>query len=108
MDETDRGPNRIDQVNRATVGNVNAQANSALVRNGSVAVGETLVRGKRRVNDGDLFPVDLLRSDKRFFSQAMLVPNLAMNFVQPRERLGFVVRHPNSRNAQRETVNEFR
>src|SRR6476646_9783881 len=99
MDETDRGPNRIDQVNRATVGNVNSQANSALIRNDSVAVGETLVRRKRRVNDGDLFPVDLLRGDKRFFSEAMLVTNLTMNFVQPRERLRFVVRHLNARHA---------
>src|SRR6476659_9477606 len=99
MNQTDRGPHGIDKINRATVGNVNSQANSALIRSNAVAVGETFVRSKRGVNDRDLFSVDLLRGDKRFFSEAMLVTNLTMNFVQPRERLRFVVRHLNARHA---------
>src|SRR5438477_8713694 len=83
MDETDRGPNRIDKVNRATVRNVNSEADSTLVRHDSVAVGETRVRGKRSVDDRDLFPVDLLRGDKWFFCEAMLGASLAMSAVQP-------------------------
>ncbi len=108
MDETDRATNRIDEINRAAIGDVNAQTKSRLVRNDSVAICETFVRRERDIHDGNLFPVDLLCGNERRRAKFFFSANLSVNRVEPGQSLGFVVRHFDAGNAKRETVDDLR
>ena len=108
MDETDGATTRINHENRATIRDVDSQADSALVGNDAVAVRETFVGRERDINDGNFVPVDLLGRDERHRGDPLPSANLSMDVVQPRERLRFVVRHLDARHPQGETVNNLR
>lgn len=108
MNETDRATNWIDEVNGATIGDVNAETDSSPIGDDPVAICETLVRRDIHVDDGNFLPMDLLRGDKRRTPELMFGANFSVNRVEPGKRLGFVVRHFDARNAQRETVDDLR
>src|ERR1041385_6801868 len=107
MNQTNRASNRIDKINRTTIGHVNAETYSRLISDDSVAIRETFVRQDRHIHDGDFFSMDLLRGDERRRGELMFRANLAVNVIKPGKRLSFVVRHLDAGNAQRETVNDL-
>ena len=108
MDQTNCTVNRIDEKNGAAIGNVNPKTDPSLGCDHSITAIETLVAAERRIDDADLFTVNLLRGDKRLLSETMFAANFPMHTVEARERLRFVVRHLEAGNAQCETVNESR
>jgi hypothetical protein len=89
--------NRIDDVNRAAISDVNSETNSALIRNQSVAILETIIFLSHCPHDLDMFPVDLLRSHKRDPSETMFAADFPMDVVKPRQRFRFIVRHLDAR-----------
>ena len=108
MNETDRATNRIDEINRTAIGNVNAETDPPLISDDPIAIRETFVRRDRHIHDGDLFPMDLLRGDERGRAELMFGANFSMNTVEPCEGFGLVVRHLEARNTERETVDDLR
>ena len=64
MHESDCRRFWIDDVNRAAVRNVNAEANAALICNDTIAAGKTFPRFNRSIHDRDLVAMNLLRGHK--------------------------------------------
>src|SRR2546428_2642835 len=65
MNQTNRRPLRIDNVNRAAVGDVNAERDAALVCDQTVAARKFPVLIERNIDKCDLVAVDLLGSRQR-------------------------------------------
>jgi hypothetical protein len=107
MHQTARAEALIDQINRAAIGNVNAEANAALICDQAIAILEAFVLGNCAVDNSDAVSVNLLRGNKRSGAERMLSANFSMNDIQARERFRLVVRHLNARHAQGETVNDL-
>jgi hypothetical protein len=105
--EADGAVNRIDEVNRAAIGDVNPEAKAWLIANQTIRVLETFVSAHRRADDGDIFAMDLLRRYEREISEPMFVADSPMHSVQARERFRFVVGYLDARHAQGETVNSL-
>src|SRR3982075_3444888 len=93
MHETNRAADWIGKVNGTTIGNVDAVAEAAPIRNQSITVRETVVFAHHRIDDADLFSMDLLRGDKRHRIEAVLASDFSMNAIEPRQRFRFIVRH---------------
>ena len=107
MHQPNRAPDRIDQISRAAIGDVNAKANAALICDQPIATLEVFV-SHRVCDDSDVISMHLLRRDERRGGDAALGSDLAMHAIQPRECFRFVVRHFNPRHAQGETMHELR
>ena len=107
VDEANGAANRIDEINRAAIGDVNAETNATLICNQPVAVLETFVSANRRADKGDIFSMDLLRGKERQIGEPVFAADFPMHSVQPRESLRLVVRHLDPRDAQRKPVNDL-
>ena len=85
MDQTDGRRFWIDNVNRAAVGNVNAQHDAALIGNKSVAAGEfTAHRAVAiTIDNRNLVSVNLLGGEQRPITHADCVANFAMRGIEP-------------------------
>lgn len=59
MDQADTALNRIYQINRAAIRDVNSERDAALIRNQPIALGETLVGLHRRVDHRDTIAMHL-------------------------------------------------
>lgn len=108
MNQADRVPDWIDQINCAAVGHINTKTNSPPIRNQPVAAGETFVTGEGGTRDADFIPVDLLGRDKRRGRQTIRHASFSMHGIQPLQRLGLIVRHLHAGNAECETMNDIR
>jgi hypothetical protein len=93
VDQSDRATNRIHKINRAAIGDVDAEADASLIRHDSIAILEAIVSSRPRFNYADLFPVNLLRRHKRHRGETVFASDFPMNAVQPRERFRLVVGH---------------
>jgi len=93
MDEADGRRCRIDDVNRATVGNVNAESDTAFVRDNAVARGEFAARraAATAVDRGDFVSVNLFRGKQRPLADTDCVANFSMGSVEPLQDLGLVM-----------------
>jgi hypothetical protein len=107
MDQANGVANGIDEINRAAIGDVNAETNATLTCNQSVAVLETFVSANRGIDKGDIFSMNLLRGNERQISDPVFAADFPVHSVQPRERFRLIVRHLETRDAQRETVNDL-
>ena len=106
VDESNGAANRIDQKCRATIGDVNAETNPALVGDQPVALLETFAFADLRINDTDLFSMNLPGRNERHAGQTMFVTDFPMDLIETRERFRLVVRHLDAGHAQGEPVND--
>ena len=79
----------IDDENCARVGDVDAERDTALIRDDAIAAGEFTAH--RATHDCDLIPVDLLSGEQRPFAHADCVANSSMGGVESLQDLGFVM-----------------
>src|SRR5438552_1229612 len=106
MNQTYRRADGVDEINSATIGDINAEANTALICNQAITAVETFVPGDRLTDNTDTLSVYLLRCDERRAAESMSLSNFTMNAVQPSKRFQFIVRHLDTRDAQGESVND--
>jgi hypothetical protein len=106
MHEANGAANWIYQEDCTAIGDVNAEANAALISDQSIAILETFASANLRIDEGDLFSMDLLGGDEGPISEPVFAANFPMHSVQPRESFRLVVRHLDPRDTQCETVND--
>ncbi len=106
MHQADCVANGIDEENGATIRDVNAERNAALVRDQTIATGEAFILLERAIDHGDFAAMNLLRGDERFPGQAIFRSHRAMDAVETSQRFRFVLRDLDSRNAADETMDE--
>ena len=107
MDEADGRRFRIDNVNGAAVGHVNAKANTALICDQAITAVKTGPDGSGLIDHTDALAVHLLRGNERRLAESISFPNFPMNAVQASERLRLVVRHLDAGDTQGETVSQI-
>ena len=105
MHQPDRTEALIDQINRTAIGDVNTEANAALICDQAIATFEALVPGNCAIDNSDAISVNLLRGNERRGAESMLLSNFPMNAVQARECFRLVERHLDARHTQGEAVN---
>src|SRR5436190_3251642 len=106
MHQTYRRVDGVDEINSATIGDINAEANTALICNQAITTLETFVHRDRLMANADTLSVHLLRCDERRAAESMCSSDFTMHAIQPSERLQFIVRHLDIRDAQGESVND--
>ena len=106
MHQPDRTEALIDQINRAAIGDVNTEANAALICDQAITTVETFVRRGRLTDNADTRTVHLLRGYEWRLAEPVFSSNFPMDAVQSSQRFHFVVRHLDAGNTQRETVND--
>jgi len=76
---------RIDDVNGATVSDVNAERNTALIGDNAVAPREFAARraAATTIDRGDLVSVDLFRGKQRPIAESGRIANFSMSAVKP-------------------------
>src|ERR1043166_9576669 len=99
MREADRRRFRIDNVNGAAIGNMNAERNLTLVCDDRVAAGNRPVRLNRLIHDGDLVRVNLLDGHQRPVAETGLAPETPVFSVQALQGFGLILTNINSGNA---------
>jgi len=108
MHQPNRVTHRIDQINRAAIRDVDAETNAALICNQAITTLKALVSGDGFIDNRHAISMHLLRGNERRRAEAVLGSDFAMNAIQPGERFRFVVRHPDPRHTQSETVCDLR
>ena len=103
MHQANRAPDRVDQINGAAIGHINAKADAGLICDQAVATLEAFV-SECTSDQGNVISMHLLRGDERCGAEAVLDSDLAMHAIQPRERFRFVMRHFQPGHAQGETM----
>jgi hypothetical protein len=93
MHQSNRTALLVDQINRAAVGNVNAEANAALICDQSITILKAFVRGQRLIDNADITAMHLPRGHERRRTKTIALSNFAMNTIQPGKRFRFIVRH---------------
>src|SRR5438034_3693080 len=85
MHQTDSGRFRIDNVNSAAVGDVNAERDAALIRDDSVAAREFAAHrtAATALEDRDFVSVNLFRGEQWPVAYADCVANFAMRGFKP-------------------------
>jgi len=106
MHQTYRGADGVDEIDSATIGDINAEANTAPICNQAITTVETLVSRDRPIDNTDTLSVHLLRSDEWRVAESMCPSDFAMNAIQPSKRFQLIVRHLDIRDAQGESVND--
>ncbi len=97
---------RIDQINRATICDVDPEANGPLIGDQSVTTVEAFVRRHVVVDYADTVSMHLLGSYERRLAESMRRAYFAVNAVEPREHLCLVVRYVKTGDTQCETMND--
>jgi hypothetical protein len=107
MHQADRSADGVGKINGAAIGDINAEANTALICDQAITAIETFVLCGRLINNTNARSMHLLRGNERRATQSMFSSDFAVNAVQPSERFHFIVRHLDVRDTQRETVNDI-
>jgi len=84
MHQTDSRRFGIDNVNRATIGHVNAERDTESIRNDAVATGEFFVTFHWCIPNRDFVPVNLFGGKQRPIAESSGIANALMSFVKPR------------------------
>src|SRR6059036_1061387 len=106
MHQTDGRGLWIDNVNSATVGDVNTQHDPALIGDDAVAAREIAAHraAATAIYNCDFVSVDLLRGEQWPIADANCVANFAMRGFKPLQYFGFIGRNVDARNSLREKV----
>lgn len=91
MDETDSWRVWIDNVNRAAVGDMNAERDTRLICNEAVAAGEMFILVNRSIDNCDLIAVNLFGGKQRAATKSSGMTNLAVRFLEPRQCFSFIM-----------------
>ena len=101
MDETNRGRGWIDNINGAAIGDVNAERDSALIGNETVATGEFFVGRRRKIDppspsfgaagNRDSVAVNLFGGEQRPIRNSDFATNFKMRGIKTAQRFGFFV-----------------
>ena len=118
MDQTNGRRDWIDNVNGATIGDVNAERDSALIGNETVATGEFFVGRRRKVDPSslsfdaagnrDFVAVNLFGGEQRPIRNSDFATNFKMRGIEAAQRFGFVVRDVDAGNPSRKDMNAGR
>jgi hypothetical protein len=82
MNEPNRGRLWIDKINCATVGDMNAERDPALICDETIARGEMFVRLDRPIDNCNLVTMNLLSREQRPIAHADCATNFAMSCVK--------------------------
>ena len=114
MDQTNGGRGWIDNVNGTAIGDVNAERDSALIGNETVATGEFFVGRRHEIDPSSLsfgvagnrnfVPVDLFGGEQGPVCHSDFAANFKMRGIETAQRFGFVVRDVDAGNASRKDV----
>ena len=111
MNQTDRWRFRIDNVNRAAVGDVNAQRDTRLIGDDAVAAGKMLVLAADtaaatlcKIDNCDFISMNLLGREQRPIAHADCIANSAMRGIKPLQYFGFIMGNVDVGNSLRENV----
>jgi hypothetical protein len=98
MDKANRRRFWIHDVNCATVSDVNAERDAALIGDDAIARGEFATINSAEdsgpysaIDNGDFVSVDLFGGEQRPIPKAGCVANFAMCGIEPLQHLGFIV-----------------
>ena len=105
MHQADRIAHGVDDINGTAISDVNAEADAAPICDEAITTVKTLVLHGRSIDHADPISMHLLRGDERHAVEAMFLPDLPMNTVQPSERFHLIVRDFDLGDTQGETVN---
>ena len=96
----------IDNVNSTTVGHVNAEGDTALIRDYTVAAGEFAAHraAATAISNGDFISVHLLSREQWPVADANCISNFAMGGIEPFQHFGFVMQNVDTGNSLRENV----
>ena len=96
----------IYDVNGATISDVNAERDTALIGNNAIARGEFAAHraAATAIDHGDVVTVDLFGSEQRPIPKAGRGANFAMCGVEPLQHFGFIVGDVDAGNSLRENV----
>ena len=106
MNESDGTLGWIDEIHRAAIRDVDAEANAWLIRDHAIALVEALIGSFRTIDHSNAAPVDLLRGDERHRAQAIGHAHFAMDAVEPPQGLRLIMPDFDSGHAERETMND--
>ncbi len=93
MDETDGRPFWIDNINRATIGDMNAEQNFPLVRDDSVATGELSAQSNWSIDNRNFVSVNLFCGKQRPTFHTNFASNVSMRGFESSQCPGFIVRN---------------
>ena len=107
MHQTYRRVDGVNEINSATIGDIDAEANAALICYQAITTVETFVLRDRLMDNTDTLSVHLLRCDERRAAESISLSDFTVNAVQPRERLQFIMRHLDIRDAQGKSMDDI-
>src|SRR6266705_5493758 len=93
MDKTDGRRFWIDNVNRATIGDMNAEQNFSLVGDNAVATVELFARFNWSVDNRNFVAVNLFRGKQRPTFHTNFASNVSMRSFESSQYPGFIVRN---------------
>jgi hypothetical protein len=104
MDKSDGRRFWVDNVNRATIGNMNAEKNFSLVRDEAVATVELLARFNWSIDNRNSVSVNLFGGKQRPTFHTNFASNVSMRGFESPQRFGFIVRNIDSGDPPDESV----
>ncbi len=105
MNQTGHAANRVHEINRTAVCDVDAQPDATLICDESITAREGFVALLRR-DHGNFPTVNLFSGDKGRVPSSNLRTDRAVHFIKPSQRLGFVLSDIDARDARGETVHD--
>ena len=108
MHQTDSRRFWIDNVNGATIGDVNAERDTESIRNDAVTTGEFFVTFHWCIPNRDFVPVNLFGGKQRPIAESSGIANALMGFFKPRQCFRFIVRDVDPRDPLRKNVTTVR
>ena len=104
MNETDGRRFSIDNINRATIGDMNAEQNFPPVGDDSIATGELSARFKRSIDNRNFVSVNLFRGQQGPTFHPKFASNVSMRGFESSQCFGFIMRNIDSGNPPDESV----
>jgi hypothetical protein len=107
MNQTDSRRFWIDNVNRAAVGDVNAEHDTALIGDDAIAAREKFVIAADTacsIDNCDFVSMNLLGGEYGPIADADCIPNFPVRCIEPLQRFDFIMRHVDAWNSLRKSV----
>src|SRR5438132_10142246 len=107
MDQTDLWRFRINNVNRAAVGDVNAEHDTTLITDDAIAAWKMFVLAAAtacKIDNCDFISMNLLGREQRPVADADCIANSAMRRIQPLQHFDFIMRYIDAWNSLRKSV----
>ena len=107
MNQTDSRRFWIDKVNRAAVGDVNAEHDSLLIGDDAIAAGEKFVIAADTacsIDNCDFISMNLLGGEYGPIADADCIPNFPVRRIEPLQHFDFIMRHVDAWNSLRKSV----